>query len=53
MGRGLGKLLAQRGANVIIIARNVKKLQAALEYISVNSLSLATSLHSPQSTNTH
>lgn len=53
MGRGLGKLLAQRGANVIIIARNVKKLQAALEYISVNPLSLATSLHSPQSTNTH
>ena len=40
MGRGLGKLLAQRGANVIIVARNIKKLQAALEYISVNPLSL-------------
>lgn len=34
MGRGLGKLLAQKGANVIIVARDVKKLQAALEYIS-------------------
>jgi 3-dehydrosphinganine reductase len=35
MGRGLGKLLAQKGANVIIVARDVEKLQTAVEYISV------------------
>ncbi|KAL1618838.1 hypothetical protein SLS54_006953 [Diplodia seriata] len=34
MGRGLGKLLAQKGANVVIVARNTKKLEEALEYIS-------------------
>jgi short-subunit dehydrogenase len=31
----LGKLAAQKGANVIIVARNVEKLQAAQEYIEV------------------
>lgn len=35
MGRGLGKLLAQKGANVVIVARNQKNLESALEYISV------------------
>lgn len=35
MGRGLGKLLAQRGANVVIVARTESKLIEALEYISV------------------
>lgn len=35
MGRGLGKLLAQKGANVVIVARDPKKLESALEYISV------------------
>ena len=35
MGRGVAKLLAQKGANVVIVARNVKKLEAAVEYISV------------------
>ena len=35
MGRGLGKLLAQKGANVVIVARTQKKLDEALEYISV------------------
>ncbi|PIB02047.1 3-ketodihydrosphingosine reductase tsc10 [Cercospora beticola] len=34
MGRGLGKLLAQKGANVVIVARTQKKLDEALEYIS-------------------
>ncbi|KAF2145740.1 uncharacterized protein K452DRAFT_244050 [Aplosporella prunicola CBS 121167] len=34
MGRGLAKLLAQKGANVVIVARDSKKLEAALEYIS-------------------
>lgn len=37
MGRGLAKLLAQKGANVVIVARNQQKLAAALEYISVGS----------------
>lgn len=35
MGRALGKLLAQKGANVVIVARNKDKLAQALEYISV------------------
>lgn len=38
MGRGLGKLLAQKGAHVVIVARNKDKLDEALEYISVCSM---------------
>ncbi|KAI9880341.1 MAG: 3-dehydrosphinganine reductase [Pleopsidium flavum] len=34
MGRGVAKMLAQKGANVVIVARNIKKLEAAVEYIS-------------------
>ncbi|OCK77111.1 3-ketosphinganine reductase [Lepidopterella palustris CBS 459.81] len=34
MGRGLAKICAQKGANVIIVARNIDKLKAAVEYIS-------------------
>jgi 3-dehydrosphinganine reductase len=36
MGRGLGKLLSQKGANIVIVARNQQKLDAALEYMSVS-----------------
>ncbi|KAJ4296544.1 3-dehydrosphinganine reductase [Kalmusia sp. IMI 367209] len=32
MGKELAKLLSQRGANVILVARNVEKLKAATEY---------------------
>jgi 3-dehydrosphinganine reductase len=35
LGKGLGKLLAKKGANVVIVARDVKKLEAALEEIKV------------------
>jgi len=35
MGKGVAKLLAQKGANVVIVARTVKKLEAAIEYIAV------------------
>lgn len=35
MGRGLGKLLAQKGANIVIVARDKQKLADALKYISV------------------
>lgn len=35
MGRSLAKILAQKGANVVIVARNVERLTSALEYISV------------------
>jgi 3-dehydrosphinganine reductase len=35
MGRGVGKLLASKGANVIIVARDQKKLNEAIAYISV------------------
>lgn len=38
MGRALGKLLARKGANVIIVARNAAKLAEALQYISVRSI---------------
>ncbi|KAI9676989.1 MAG: 3-dehydrosphinganine reductase [Caeruleum heppii] len=34
MGRAVAKLLAQKGANIILVARNVEKLRAAVEYIS-------------------
>lgn len=35
MGKAVGRLLAEKGANVIIIARNAEKLEEALKYISV------------------
>jgi 3-dehydrosphinganine reductase len=35
MGRGLAKILAQKGANVILVARTAKKLEEAVEYIKV------------------
>ena len=35
MGRALGRLLAQKGANVVIVARDQEKLARAIEYISV------------------
>lgn len=35
MGRGLAKMLAQRGANVVIVARNKENLAKGLEYIAV------------------
>ena len=42
MGRGLAKLLAQKGANVVIVARKQQKLSEALQYISVRYLSTLT-----------
>lgn len=38
MGRAAAKQLAAKGANVVIVARNVDKLKAALEYIAVSSI---------------
>ena len=35
MGRGLARLLASKGANVVIVARNQQKLDDALKYIAV------------------
>jgi 3-dehydrosphinganine reductase len=35
MGLSVGKLLAKKGANVVIVARSVDKLKAALAEISV------------------
>lgn len=37
MGKEVAKLLAKKGANVIIVARDVKKLEDAIKYISVYS----------------
>ena len=38
MGRGLAKLLAEKGANVVIVARNQRKLDEALKYIKASLL---------------
>lgn len=38
MGKSVGRLLASKGANVVIVARNVDKLQEAIAYISVSPL---------------
>ena len=35
MGKAAGRLLAEKGANVIIVSRDAKKLQDALKYIRV------------------
>ena len=35
MGRGVAKKLSELGANVIIVARNQKKLEEAVKYIHV------------------
>ena len=35
MGKAVGRLLAEKGANVIIVARNAGRLEEALRYISV------------------
>ncbi|KAL8918222.1 MAG: hypothetical protein Q9172_005515 [Xanthocarpia lactea] len=34
MGRSVARLLAQKGANVVIAARNVQRLEEALEHIA-------------------
>ena len=40
MGKSVGRMLAQQGANVIIVARTVKKLEEAIKEISVRDLDL-------------
>ena len=35
LGRGLGRLFAERGGNVILVARDKEKLRNATEYIKV------------------
>lgn len=39
MGRAVAKILAEKGANVVIVARDQKKLNAAKDYISVRAFS--------------
>jgi len=36
MGRGVAKILAQKGANIVIVARNKERLADALSYVSVS-----------------
>jgi short-subunit dehydrogenase len=38
MGRSVARQLAEKGANVIIVARDVAKLQEATVYISVRAI---------------
>lgn len=45
MGRGLAKQLAQKGANVVIVARTQKKLDEALKYISVSVIDLSVQMN--------
>jgi NADPH:quinone reductase-like Zn-dependent oxidoreductase len=44
MGRGVAKILAQKGANIVIVARNQERLAEALSYASVSHFS--SNLHS-------
>ncbi|MCJ1482986.1 hypothetical protein MMC06_003152 [Schaereria dolodes] len=45
LGKSVARLLAQKGANVLIVARNVEKLKAALQYISAGAVSSSQRLH--------
>jgi len=38
MGLEVGKLLSSKGANVVIVARNVQKLQEATRQITVRAI---------------
>lgn len=40
MGRGVAKILAQKGANIVIVARNQQRLAEAVKYISVSGSSM-------------
>ena len=35
MGKSVARILAKKGANVVIVARNIKKLEDAVEFIKV------------------
>jgi len=35
MGRGVAKILAQKGASIVIVARNQTRLAEALAFVSV------------------
>jgi NAD(P)-dependent dehydrogenase (short-subunit alcohol dehydrogenase family) len=43
MGRGVAKILAQKGANIVIVARNQARLAEALAVVSVCDLMIAQS----------
>lgn len=38
MGLGVGKILSQKGANVVIVARNKQRLEEAIKQISVGAV---------------
>jgi len=44
MGRSVAKQLSQKGANIIIVSRNVGRLEEALADIKASSLSLVSSI---------
>lgn len=50
MGRGVAKILAQKGANIVIVARNQDRLAEALAVVSVCCLMITFSLSKQQST---
>lgn len=45
MGRSVARILASKGANVVIVARNVQKLEAALEHIKSSATSPTQRFH--------
>ena len=40
MGRSVGRQLAEKGASVIIVARDLAKLREGIDYIAVSLISL-------------
>ena len=44
MGRGVAKLLAAKGANIVIVARTAEKLEVAIKYIAVSEIRVSSLL---------
>jgi 3-dehydrosphinganine reductase len=44
MGRGVAKILAQKGANIVIVARNQARLAEALAVVSVRDMMILQSI---------
>ncbi|KAI4179812.1 MAG: hypothetical protein L6R41_007630, partial [Letrouitia leprolyta] len=46
MGRSVARLLAQKGANVVIVARNLQRLEEALEHVTAGAIHKSQRFHS-------
>ncbi|KAL8719995.1 MAG: hypothetical protein Q9181_007980 [Wetmoreana brouardii] len=45
MGRSVARLLAQKGANVVVVARNIQRLEEALEHVSAGAIQKCQRFH--------